>query len=205
MERRVHGREMIISTSSFVLISGLMVVVSGNPVHSVLFMVMAFMGAAAMVMMLGAEYLARTLVVVYVGAIAMLFLFVVMMLEVRMPRISDWTRLVPVGGLLVLAFLMELWVVRSGDLMPRFGQDGPESIDWSHSLDVVPILQIFGQVLYTQYVYYFLVAGLVLLAAMVAAIILTMSARTQVKRQHLFEQLSRNNDLSIFMVKDQQK
>jgi len=194
---------MIISTSSLVLISGLMVVVSGNPVHSVLFMVLAFMGAATMVLVLGAEYLARTLLVVYVGAIAMLFLFVVMMREVRMPRITNWTRLVPVGSRLVLAFLFELWVVRSGDLVSSPGTVGPESTNWSHRLDAVPILQIFGQVLYTQFVYYFLVAGLVLLAAMIAAIVLTMSARTQVKRQHLFEQLSRNNDLSIFLVKDQ--
>ena len=193
---------MIISTSSLVLISGLMVVVSGNPVHSVLFMVLAFLGAATTVLILGAEYLARTLIVVYVGAIAMLFLFVVMMREVRMPRITDWTRLVPVGARLVLSFLFELWVVRSGDLVSGPGVVGPESTNWSHRLDVVPILQIFGQVLYTQFVYYFLVAGLVLLAAMIAAIILTMSARTQVKRQHLFEQLSRNNDLSIFLVKD---
>lgn len=175
-------------------------VVSGNPVHSVLFMVLAFMGAAARVLMLGAEYLARTLLVVYVGAIAMLFLFVVMMREVRMPRIANWTRLVPVGARLVLAFLLELWVVRSGDLVPSLGTVGPEATDWAHRLDVVPILQIFGQVLYTQYVYYFLVAGLVLLAAMIAAIVLTMSARTQVKRQHLFEQLSRNNDLAIFLA-----
>ena len=145
-----------------------MVVVSGNPVHSVLFMVLAFLGAAALVLMLGAEYLARTRVVVYVGAIAMLFLFVVMMLEVRMPRVSDWTRLVPVGALLVLAFLLELWVVRSKDLVPSLGRVGPESTNWSQRLDAVPILEILGQVLYTQYVYYFLVAGLVLLAAMVA-------------------------------------
>ena len=194
---------MVISTSGLVLISGLMVVISGNPVHSVLFIVLAFMGAAAMVLMLGAEYLARTLLVVYVGAIAILFLFVVMMLEVRVPRISDWTRLLPVGALLVLAFILELWVVRSGDLVPSLGLQGPESSDWSHLVDGVPILQIFGQVLYTKFVYYFLVAGLVLLAAMVAAIVRTMSARTQVKRQHLFEQLSRSNDLSIFLVKDQ--
>merc|ERR1712072_88907 len=124
-----------------------------------------------MVLVLGAEYLARTLLVVYVGAIAVLFLF-------------------------------ELWVVRSGDLVSSPGTVGPESTNWSHRLDPVPLLQIFGQVLYTQFVYYFLVAGLVLLAAMIAAIVLTMSARTQVKRQHLFEQLSRNNDLSIFLVKD---
>jgi NADH-quinone oxidoreductase subunit J len=194
---------MVISTSGLVLISGLMVVISGNPVHSVLFIVLAFMGAAAMVLMLGAEYLARTLLVVYVGAIAILFLFVVMMLEVRVPRISDWTRLLPVGALLVLAFILELWVVRSGDLVPSLGLQGPESSDWSHLVDGVPMLQIFGQVLYTKFVYYFLVAGLVLLAAMVAAIVRTMSARTQVKRQHLFEQLSRSNDLSIFLVKDQ--
>jgi NADH-quinone oxidoreductase subunit J len=194
---------MIISTSGLVLISGLMVVISGNPVHSVLFIVLTFIGAAAMVLLLGAEYLARTLIVVYVGAIAILFRFVVIMLEVRVPRISDWTRLLPVGALLVLAFILELWVVRSGDLVPSLALQGPESNNWSHLVDVVPVLQIFGQVLYTKFVYYFLVAGLVLLAAMVAAIVRTMSARTQVKRQHLFEQLSRSNDLSIFLVKDQ--
>ncbi len=193
---------MVVSTASLMSISALMVVVSGNPVHSVLFLVLTFMGGGVMVLLLGAEYLALTILVVYVGAIAMLFLFVVMMLEIRVPRLSEWARLLPVGSLLILAFLLEVWLTISGDLVPNLGLDVPAPVHWSHELDSVPTLQIFGQVLYVRYGYYFLVAGLVLLAAIVAAIVLTVNARTRVKRQHLFEQLSRNNDLSIFLVRD---
>jgi len=193
---------MVICTSAFILVSGLMVVIAGNPVHSVLFIVLTFMFAGVMVMILGAEYLALTLLVVYVGAIAMLFLFVVMMIQIRVPRLNEWARLIPVGVLLFVAFGAEMWVILSGDLVPNLTTTGMDFNDWSGILDFTPTLTVFGQTLYTTYVYYFLVAGVVLLAAMVAAIILTVQPRVSVKRQQLFQQLSRNEEFSIYLMKD---
>ena len=174
-----------------------MVISSRNPVHSVLYLILAFVNAAGLFVLMGAEFLAMILIVVYVGAVAVLFLFVVMMLDVDFAELRQgFLQYLPIGVLVGVVFLAELlmvvaaWVI--GPSIPKgIASPIPGNITNTEAL---------GQVLYTQYVYYFEAAGLVLLVAMIGAIVLTLQHRVNVKRQSISNQVARTRETAIDVV-----
>ena len=175
---------------SFVLVlSGLMVISARNPVHSVLFLILAFFNAAGLFIMLGAEFLAMVMVIVYVGAVAVLFLFVVMMLDINFDELRKGMRAhapvgAVVGGFLLaeLIWLYQAWTPEAAALS-RAAQPVPAGMTNTHAM---------GQLLYTHYVYLFQISGLILLVAMIGAITLTHRRRKGVRRQDISKQVSRN-------------
>ncbi|QIB35660.1 NADH-quinone oxidoreductase subunit J [Ancylobacter pratisalsi] len=177
--------------------SAFMVIASRNPVHSVLFLILTFVNAAGLFILIGAEFLAMMLVVVYVGAVAVLFLFVVMMLDVDFVELRQgFLQYLPVGALVGLVFLAELVLVFGSW---TFGE-GVTGAVLPAASDVSNTVQI-GRVLYTDYVYFFQTAGLVLLVAMIGAIVLTLRHRTNVKRQSIPVQNARTKATAIDIVK----
>jgi len=197
---------MIVSALFFYLFSAVcvasavMVIASRNPVHSVLFLILAFVNAAGLFVLMGAEFLAMILIVVYVGAVAVLFLFVVMMLDVDFAELRQgFLQYVPIGIIVGVIFFVELvavvgaWVI--GPALPQaISSPIPGNITNTEAL---------GRVLYTQYVYYFEAAGLVLLVAMIGAIVLTLQHRVNVKRQSISNQVARTPATAIEVVKVQ--
>ena len=173
-----------------VMASAAMVVVSRNPVYSVLFLILAFFNAAALFVLIGAEFIAMILIIVYVGAVAVLFLFVVMMLDINLTELREgFLKYLPVGALIGLVLLAEillgLGVIGSGTTsLAGLDKATPQVI-------AVDNTRAIGRVLYTQYFYLFQVAGLVLLVAMIGAIVLTLRTRPGVRRQRISEQLYR--------------
>jgi NADH-quinone oxidoreductase subunit J len=179
--------------------SGAMVVVSRNPVYSVLFLILAFFNAAALFVLIGAEFIAMILIIVYVGAVAVLFLFVVMMLDINMAELREgFTKYVPVGVLIGIVLFAEilfgLGVLGSSDTVKGLSQAGVQSLGVENT-------RAIGRVLYTQYFYVFQVAGLVLLVAMIGAIVLTLRHRPGVRRQRISEQLYRPKEQTVTLVK----
>jgi NADH-quinone oxidoreductase subunit J len=173
--------------------SGVMVISSRNPVHAVLFLVLAFFNAAGLFVLLGAEFLAMTLVIVYVGAVAVLFLFVVMMLDIRKSELHEgFLQYLPTGAVIGLLLLVEL--------VALFG-------NWGFAPDVEAIIQAqipnveqitntqaLGMLIYTKYVFLFQTSGLILLVAMVGTIMLTLRKRPGVRRQKVADQVARGTD-----------
>lgn len=193
---------MILKALFFYLFAGVtvasafMVIASRNPVHSVLFLILAFVNASGLFILLGAEYLAMLLIVVYVGAVAVLFLFVVMMLDVDFVELRQgFLQYMPIGGLVGLIMLVELlmgigaWVI-APDLLGHGSQPTPP-------IDQVSNIEAIGQVLYTKYIFFFQAAGLVLLVAMIGAIVLTLRHKEGVKRQDIAAQVARNKASAI--------
>ena len=167
--------------------SGFMVIASRNPVQSVLFLILAFVNAAGLFLLMGAEFLAMILVIVYVGAVAVLFLFVVMMLDVDFAELRQgFLQYLPAGALIGVVFLLELilvvgaYVIDPG-LIRSPGVPIPPT-------DVMTNTEALGQVLYTRYFYFFQAAGLILLVAMIGAIVLTLRERVGVRRQNISQQ-----------------
>ncbi|MHA1152804.1 MAG: NADH-quinone oxidoreductase subunit J [Alphaproteobacteria bacterium] len=193
---------MIIQALAFYLFaaitvaSGVMVISARNPVHSVLFLILAFFNAGGLFVLMGAEFLAMILVVVYVGAVAVLFLFVVMMLDINFTELRQgFLQYLPIGALIGVILLAELIMV-VGTWVAT-----PEA-----SLVIsLPIVspgetsntQALGEVLYTKYIYLFQAAGLVLLVAMIGAIVLTLRKREGVRHQNIGDQVSRPREASI--------
>ena len=170
--------------------SAFMVIAARNPVHSVLFLILAFVNAAGLFLMMGAEFLAMILVIVYVGAVAVLFLFVVMMLDVDFAELREgYLQYLPVGALIGVIFLIELvlvvgsWAIDPNLIRKPLGTPGGSII--------VTNTVAIGRVLYTQYFYFFQAAGLILLVAMIGAIVLTLRERVGVKRQDISKQNAR--------------
>jgi NADH-quinone oxidoreductase subunit J len=196
---------MIINAIFFYLFAGItvasavMVISSRNPVHSVLFLILAFVNAAGLFVLLGAEFLAWILIIVYVGAVAVLFLFVVMMLDVDFAELRQgFLNYLPVGALIGGIMLIELFFV---------------VVSWTfganvHAAIAAPIpppgdisnTQALGLVLYTRYVYFFQAAGLILLVAMIGAIVITLQHKVNVKRQSIASQVARNRASAIEVV-----
>jgi NADH-quinone oxidoreductase subunit J len=171
------------------VIAGFAVITARNPVHSVLFLIAAFFSAAGLFVLLGAEFLAMLLVVVYVGAVAVLFLFVVMMLDIDFAQLrSGFARYLPIGG--AVAGLLTIEMVLVATAVARGGaagvNDAPLAPDRS-----VSNAEAIGRVLYTDYIYFFQAAGLVLLVAMIGAIVLTLRHKPHVKRQVIADQVAR--------------
>ena len=176
-----------------------MVVFARNPVHSVLFLILAFFNAAGLFVLMGAEFLAMILVVVYVGAVAVLFLFVVMMLDVNFVRLREgFMRYLPLGALIGLAFLAELvLIVIAWTISPKAST---VAIAPTPSLTQLSNTEALGQILYTQYFYLFQAAGFVLLVAMIGAIVLTLRQRAGTRRQSITTQISRKKSDSVELV-----
>jgi NADH-quinone oxidoreductase subunit J len=174
--------------------SGFMVISARNPVHSVLFLIFAFVNASGLFVLLGAEFVAMILVVVYVGAVAVLFLFVVMMLDVDFTELREgFLQYLPIGAVVGCIFLAELLlVVGAWAIAPTV----PQTITSPIPTDVSNTMAL-GLVLYTKYVYYFQIAGLVLLVAMIGAIVLTLHHRPAVKRQIAARQNARTKATAI--------
>ena len=187
--------------SGIALISSIMVISARNPVHSVLFLILAFFNAAGLLILMEMEFLSLIFIVVYVVAIAVLFLFVVMMLNVKISEVEDEVlQYLPVGGTIGLIFLFLIFFIIEGDFVSFNGQANSIYLDWFQQVDVVSNIETLGQVLYTDYLVYFLLAGVILLVAMVGAIVLTMSTRTSLRRQLIFQQVSRDFDNSTLLV-----
>ncbi len=174
-----------------VVTAGLFVVVSRNPVHSVLWLILAFLSSAGLFVLLGAEFVAMLMIIVYVGAVAVLFLFVVMMLDVDFAELrGELAKFVPLAGLIGVILLMELALV--------FGVwTGAENATELRDA-VAPALEdtqntaALGQLIYTKYIYLFQAAGLILLVAMIGAIVLTLRHREDIKRQDILSQIYRD-------------
>ena len=179
--------------------SGVLVISSRNPVHSVLFLILAFFNSAGLFLLLGAEFLAMILVVVYVGAVAVLFMFVVMMLDINYVEMRQgFLQYLPIGGLIGLILLVELIVVLGGwHLAPELAVSEFTPMP---ALTTVTNTQALGQLLYTHYIYLFQAAGIILLVAMVGAIVLTHRKRTGVKKQIIGDQLARTGSVKLVKV-----
>jgi NADH-quinone oxidoreductase subunit J len=175
--------------------SAFMVIAAKNPVHSVLFLILAFVNAAGLFVLLGAEFLAMILIVVYVGAVAVLFLFVVMMLDVDFAELRQgFLSYLPVGALIGGILLAELLLVVGGWVIaPAARQTAAVAANVSNT-------EALGLVLYTKYVYFFEGAGLILLVSMIGAIVMTLQHKPQVRRQNIANQVARNRASAIDLV-----
>lgn len=181
------------------LASGFCVVSARNPVHSVLWLILAFFSAAGLFVLLGAEFLAMLLVVVYVGAVAVLFLFVVMMLDVDFASLRQgFARYMPIG-LLIAAFLSVEMVVVATTVATR-GAAKDNDVPMATAGTEFSNAEAIGRVLYTDYIYFFQAAGLVLLVAMIGAIVLTLRHKPGVKRQVIMNQVLRTPKTGMTIV-----
>lgn len=186
--------------SAVLVASCLMVISARNPVHSVLYLILAFFQAAGLAVLLGAEFLAMTLIIVYVGAVAVLFLFVVMMLDINFQELrGGFMRHAPIGALVGLVLLAELAAIFSAW---RFSPEAA-SFAAAPTPDVLQVTntEALGRLLYTQYIYLFQACGIVLLVAMIGAIVLTLRSREGVRKQNVGAQLARRRDEAMTIRK----
>jgi len=194
--------------------SALMVIASKNTVHAVFFLILDFISVGCLFIMIGAEFLGMIMLIVYVGAVAVLFLFVVMMLNVRITELNESVlRYLPIGGLILLIFLFEVLSVLNGDLVPFFSSnlfifendnfilnESLNTVFWTNQINPTTNVEALGEVLYTYYVYCFIIASLILLVAMIGAILLTMRKRTNVRKQEIFDQVYGNINTNVRYV-----
>jgi len=180
--------------------SAVMVISSRNPVHSVMFLILAFFNAAALFILLGAEFLGMILIVVYLGAVTVLFLFVVMMLDINVAQLRQgFLQYLPIGAMIGLVLLAELIMVLGGwAFSPQAAEVAQVPIPPAEQVSNTAAL---GRVLYTKYVYLFQASGIVLLVAMVGAIVLTLRTRSGVRRQAVGEQNFRTRAESVEVKK----
>ena len=188
---------------SFILVAaGVMVISAKNPVHSVLFLILAFFNAAGLFVLIGAEFIAMILVVVYVGAVAVLFLFVVMMLDISFTELRQgFLQYLPIGGLVGIVLLAEILMIGGSWFIAPLAADFrsfpiPE-------FDQITNTHAIGRILYTDYIYLFQGAGMVLLVAMVGAIVLTLRSRDGVRKQIIPEQTNRKSIETVEVKKIQ--
>jgi NADH-quinone oxidoreductase subunit J len=182
--------------SAVLIGAAFMVIAARNPVHSVLFLILAFFNAAALFILLGAEFLALILLIVYVGAVAVLFLFVVMMLDIDFVQMKRGAlQYLPLGGLIGVILVAELVLAGIWALVPASGSPVPHATPPN-----LTNTEAIGRVLYTDYIYYFETAGLILFVAMIGAIVLTLRHKPGVRRQSIRRQLAREPKLAIELV-----
>ncbi|MEQ1930515.1 MAG: NADH-quinone oxidoreductase subunit J [Parvularculaceae bacterium] len=193
--------------SAAAILSALMVVASRNPVHSVLFLITTFISAAGLFVLMGAEYLAMVLVVVYVGAVAVLFLFVVMMLDVDFVELKQgFLQYLPIGGALAAVVAVELILVVAARALPS-DADFARAHPFMRAGETVsnPVgpnnVEALGLILYTDYVHLFQIAGVILLVAMIGAIVLTFRMREGIKKQDPAAQVARRRADSVALIK----
>ncbi len=183
--------------AAILLVSAGMVVSARNPVHSVLFLILAFFNAAALFLLAGAEFLAMILVIVYVGAVAVLFLFVVMMLDINFAQLREgFQRYLPVGATIGVVLLVELAIILTG------WKFSAGAIGFRFAPSNVPIenTALIGQLLYTDYILPFQASGLILLVAMIGAIVLTLRDKTDGRRQNISVQVGRTSVETLELV-----
>ncbi len=184
--------------SAILLSSACMVVAARNPVHSVLFLILCFLNAAALFVMAGAEFLAMVLVIVYVGAVAVLFLFVVMMLDVDFIALREgFQRYMPLGLIVGLILMAEVGLTVGGFEFAGVGHGDRATLMPPGSTDASAL----GNLIYTHYAYVFELSGLLLLIAMIGAIVLTLTERTPARRQDISRQHARSVPGTLTMVK----
>jgi len=198
---------MTLAAMFFYLFAGItvaaafMVIAARNPVHAVLFLILAFFNAAGLFILLGAEFLAMILVVVYVGAVAVLFLFVVMMLDVDFAELrAGFMKNAPLGALVGIILLVELVLVVGVRFVNPKALAAPTAPIPSAGSGITNT-EALGRVLYTDYVYFFQGAGLILLVAMIGAIVLTLRHKEGVKRQSIAAQVARGKASAMVLVK----
>jgi len=180
--------------------AGVMVISSRNPVHSVLFLILAFFNAAGLFVLMGAEFLAMILVIVYVGAVAVLFLFVVMMLDINYVEMREGVlQYLPIGALIGIVLLAELAVIGGSWVVLPLSEAA--SAMPTPPIDQVTNTNALGRLVYTHYIYLFQTAGLILLVAMIGAIVLTLRDREGVRRQRISDQVDRKVADTIEIVK----
>lgn len=174
-----------------IAVAGAVMVISArNPVHSVLWLILVFFNAAGLFLLLGAEFLAMVLVVVYVGAVAVLFLFVVMMLDINFLRLREgFLQYLPTGAMIGVVLLAELLAIFGGWY---FAPEGQRVLAAPVPTEAVTNTEALGRLIYTEYFYLFQAAGLVLLVAMVGTILLTLRTRPGVRKQDISRQLARS-------------
>ena len=197
---------MIIQTLAFYLFSAVtvfaavMVISSKNPVHSVLFLILAFFNSAGLFVLLGAEFLAMILVVVYVGAVAVLFMFVVMMLDINIAELKHgFLQYLPLGGVVGLILLLELILSLGGFIISSQSQSSIAAP--RPNINEVTNTEAIGNLIYTNYIYFFQAAGLILLVAMIGAIVLTHRSRENVRKQNISDQINRRPQDTIEIKK----
>jgi len=180
--------------------SVVMVIAARNPVHSVLFLILAFFNGAGLFVLMGAEFLALILVIVYVGAVAVLFLFVIMMLDINFVELREgFLQYLPIGALIGLVLFIELifvfgaWEVAS-NVATAIAAPQPATAQVTNTAAL-------GELLYTRYIYAFQAAGMILLVAMIGAIVLTLRPRQDVRRQKIAEQVARKREATLELVK----
>jgi len=191
--------------SSIIIIASIMVITMQNPVHSVLFLILSFIASSGLLFYLEVEFIPFIFIVVYVGAIAVLFLFVVMMLDIKITTVNkDFLKYFPVGSLIGLFFLVEVLDTLHKDIpnLPIKNGNDYTLINWINNIDGVTNMDSIGQILYTGFFSYFLIVGLILLVAMFGAISLTLSFNKKAKIQSVDRQISRNFNNAIFLTKN---
>ena len=172
--------------SSIAVLSALMVISAKNPVHSVLFLILSFVNAAGLFVLLGAEFLAMILVVVYVGAVAVLFLFVVMMLDINFIKLREgFLQYLPFGALLGIVLVVELGILYLTDTSSNI-KSSLSSLE--PSINELENTKMIGLILYTKYFFLFQICGIILLVAMIGSITLTLREKEGVKKQNINEQ-----------------
>ena len=181
--------------SSIAVLSALMVISAKNPVHSVLFLILSFVNAAGLFVLLGAEFLAMILVVVYVGAVAVLFLFVVMMLDINFIKLREgFLQYLPFGALLGIVLVIELGILYLTDTSSNI-KSSLSSLE--SSINELENTKMIGQILYTKYFYLFQICGIILLVAMIGSITLTLREKEGVKKQNINEQNNLDSSIAI--------
>nr|BDN85864.1 NADH dehydrogenase subunit 6 [Microheliella maris] len=198
--------------AALAIISATMVVSAKNPIHSVLFLVLVFFNCASLLILLEVEFLAFIFLVVYIGAIAVLFLFVVMMLNIRIIEYKEsLIRYLPIGGFIGLIFLLETLLVLNNDLIPLLNLINTDLLlseltwlnyttqyfSYYNYYNVPTNTAAVGSLIYTSYFYLFIIAGFILLVSMIGAIVLTMYHRANVKRQEIHHQVYKNFEKTI--------
>jgi len=184
--------------SAIAVAAAFMVIAARNPVHSVMYLITTFFSAAGLFVLLGAEFLALLLIMVYVGAVAVLFLFVVMMLDVDFVEMKQgFLQYLPIGGVVACVLLAEMILVGAASLV----DPGP-TVDTGvkYAPDGISNIEALGNVLYTQYAFFFEAVGLILLLAMVGAIVLTLRKREGVKKQDVSAQIARTREGGVELV-----
>jgi len=179
--------------------SAVMVISAKNPVHSVLFLILAFFNSAGLFVLLGAEFLAMILVVVYVGAVAVLFIFVVMMLDINFVELRQgFLQYLPLGGIIGLVLALELVVIVAGSALP--GEAIKGGLFPIPAADATTNTRALGELIYTHYIFLFQASGMILLVAMIGAIVLTHRTRKGVRKQNIAEQVARSPEDTIEVV-----
>ena len=189
--------------SLFSIVFSFFVILSKNPVHSILSLILVFFNAASLLIIIGAEFLAMLFIIVYVGAVAVLFLFVIMMLNVKVTNLtSSIYRYLPISFILGLIFFFQFSTLFYGDLVSIDNSylhliEKNVLNEWSLSIVSVSNIAVLGQLLYTYYSYLFILSGIILLVSMLGAISLTLHRRNDIKKQLIYKQLGRDFGSSI--------